>query len=116
MNADDDLLRRNIISAASRDGLTVEVNGQNQLRSWDSITSVGATIVSHGEAKIFVMAIALDDVRTFVVGEIEPAWPLLIALLHVCLPEVEPFSSWGPRLLAEPGVVDLFERSGALAG
>ncbi|MEG3147167.1 hypothetical protein U1839_21150 [Sphingomonas sp. RT2P30] len=110
MKTDNDLLTRNVIASASADTIAVEVNGREEIRSWDSVTSAGATFVNHGEAKIFVIAIAFDDGRTFVVGEIDTGWPQVIEFLHVGLPGVEPFTSWGPRLLAEPGVVALFDR------
>lgn len=110
METDNDLLSRNVITSVSPAGFGVQINGQNEFRPWDSVTSAGATIVDHGDAKIFVLALSFDDVRTFVLGEIEPAWPQLVELLHTCLPGVEPFTSWGPRLLAAPGVAALFER------
>lgn len=88
VKTDNDLLARNVITSASADGIAVEVNGRDDLRPWDSVTSIGATIVNHGEAKIFVLAICFDDVRTFVVGEIEAAWPQMVEFLHTCLPGV----------------------------
>jgi hypothetical protein len=110
VETDNDLLSRNVITSATADGIVVQVNGRDELRPWSSVTSAGATIVDHADAKIFVLAIGFDDVRTFVIGEIEAAWPQMVELLHTRLPSVEPFSSWGPKLLATPGVVDLFDR------
>jgi hypothetical protein len=110
VETDNDLLSRNVITSASTDGFTLEVNGEEESRPWKSVTSAGATIVKHGEANIFVVAIVFDDVRTFVIGEIEAAWSSVVELLHTCLPGVEPFSSWGARLLESPGVVNLFDR------
>lgn len=110
MATEDDLLSRNAITAASVDDIAMLVNGREEVRPWERITSVGATIVRHGPGSIFVLAIVFDDVRTFVIGEIEPAWPQLVDLLHTRLPGVEAFTSWGPRLLKEPGVANLFER------
>lgn len=110
MATDDDLLSRNVISSASTDGVIVIVNGAEELRPWETVTAVSATTVEHGGARIFVLALAFDDVRAFVLGEVETAWPQMVEHLHVGLPGVEPFSSWGPKLLAEPGVLELFER------
>ena len=110
MKVDDALLSRNVITSASTDGIAVQVNGRVEVRPWDRVTSAGATIVAHGPATIFVLAICFDDIRTCVIGEIEAAWPQLVELLHTRLPGVEPFDSWGPRLLAKPGVAALFER------
>lgn len=105
-----DLLARCYLTSASADGLIAVVNGTAEMRTWSSITSAAATIVEHGGSNIFVLAIAFDDGRTFVVGEIEPAWPSIVEHLHVQLPDVEPFSSWGPRLIESPGVVNLLGR------
>jgi hypothetical protein len=105
---DPDLLARCYLTSASPDGLTAIVNGQSEQRPWSSITSASATIVEHGGVNIFVLALTFDDTRCFVVGEIEPAWTPIIEQIHVQLPGVEPFASWGPRLIETPGVVDLF--------
>ena len=110
MEIDEDLLSRNIIASASVDGLTVMVNGREVFRPWHSITAASATTVTHGDARIFVLAIVFDDQRTFVLAEIEAAWAQMVELLHTCLPGVEPFPSWAPKLRAEPGVATLFER------
>lgn len=110
MEIDEDLLSRNIIASVSIDGLTVLVNGKEAFRSWHNITAASATTVKHGDANIFVLAIVFDDLRTFVLAEIEAAWAQMVELLHTCLSGVEPFTSWGPNLLAEPGVAALFER------
>lgn len=107
---DDDLLSAGTITSASSAGLAVMVNRQDAIRSWESITSVGAAIVHHGPARIFVLAIGFDDVRTFVISEFEPVWPQMVELLHVHLPGAEPFSSWAPKLIEKPGVVVLYER------
>ena len=104
---DPDLPDRCYLTSASEDGLVAIVNGKPETRPWSSITSVGATIVEHG-ANIFVLALSFDDLQTFVVGEIEPAWASIIERLHIRLRGVEPFSSWGPRLIETPGVVDLY--------
>lgn len=106
----DDLLSHNFISSASADGLAVTINGTREFRPWDRVIAASATTVKHGPADIFVLAIVFDDVRTFVLGEIEAAWSQMVELLHACLPGVEPFTSWGPQLLTEPGVLNLFER------
>jgi len=103
-----DLLARCNLTSASSDGLIAIVNGKPETRPWSSITSAGATIVEHGGVNIFVLALSFDDLRTMVLGEIEPAWPSVIEQLHVQLPGVEPFAAWGPRLIEAPGVVDLF--------
>jgi hypothetical protein len=110
VETDNDLLSRNVVISASAVGISVEVNGRDEFRSWESITSAGATLVKHGDANIFVLAIGFDDERTFIIGEIETAWPQMVELLHTRLSGVEPFSSWGPRLLAKPGITALFER------
>jgi hypothetical protein len=107
-----DLLVRCYLMSASPTGLVAVVNGETETRPWSSIMSVGATIVEHGAANIFVLALSFDDARSFVVGEIEPAWASIVEHLHVQLPNVEPFSSWGPRLIENPGVVDLFGQCG----
>ncbi|MDB5580969.1 MAG: hypothetical protein JWR80_6145 [Bradyrhizobium sp.] len=112
METEGDLLSRSAVIAASIDGIAVEVTGRSEVRPWDSITSVGATLVHHGEAKIFVLAISFDDVRTIVIDETNIAWPHMVELLHTCLPGVEPFTSWAPKLLAKPGVIELFDREG----
>lgn len=103
-----DLLARCYLTSASPAGLTAIVNGETETRAWSSITSVGATIVEHCGANIFVLALSFDDLRTFVAGEIEPAWTPVIEQLHLQLPGVEPFALWGPRLIETPGVVNLF--------
>jgi hypothetical protein len=103
-----DILARCYVASASPDGLIVVVNGKPEMRPWSSITSAGATIVEHNGSNIFVLALAFDDLRTLVIGEIEPAWTPVIEQLYVQLPGVEPFSSWGPRLIETPGVVNLF--------
>jgi hypothetical protein len=103
-----DLLARCYLTSASPEGLMAIVNGETETRPWSSITSAGATIVEHGGSNIFVLALSFDDTRSFVVGEIEPAWTSIIEHLHGQLPGVEPFSSWGPRLIETPGVVSLF--------
>lgn len=105
---DPDLLARNYLASASSDGLAAVINGKPEMRTWSSITSADATLVEHGGSNIFVLALAFDDGRSFVVGEVEPAWPSIIEALHVQLPGVEPFSSWGPRLIDTPGVVSLY--------
>ncbi|MDB5575592.1 MAG: hypothetical protein JWR80_768 [Bradyrhizobium sp.] len=55
-----------------------------------------------------VLSIGFDDHRTFVVAEIERGWTSIVNQLHAHLP-VEPFSSWAPRLIEQPGVVELYE-------
>jgi hypothetical protein len=110
VETDDELLSRNVISAASTDGLVVIVNGAEQIRPWDTVTAASATTVERGDARIFVLAIVFDDVRTFVLAEIEAGWSQVVEYFHLCLPGVEPFSTWAPRLLAEQSVLDLFDR------
>jgi hypothetical protein len=110
VETDDDLLSRNVISAASTDGVVVIVNGAEHLRPWETVTAASATTVERGDARIFVLAIVFDDTRAFVVGEVEAAWSQVVEHFHVCLPGVEPFSTWGPKLLEEQGVLDLFDR------
>jgi hypothetical protein len=102
------LLARCYLASASPDGLIAVVDGKPEMRTWSSITSAGATIVEHGAANIFVLALSFDDTRSFVIGEIEPAWASIVQYLHVQLPGVEPFASWGPRLIENPGVVSLY--------
>jgi hypothetical protein len=109
---ESELLSRNAITSASADGVSAEVNGEKSFRSWDCVTSVGATIVPQGDANIFVLAVVFDDMRTFVAGESEAVWPQMLDHLHASLPGIEPFSSWGPKLVAEPGAVALFDRDG----
>ncbi|MDB5726720.1 MAG: hypothetical protein JWQ16_3474 [Novosphingobium sp.] len=103
-----DLRARCYLTSASPAGLVAIVNGKPETRPWSSITSASATIVEHGGSNIFVLAMLFDDGRTFVVGEIEPAWASTIDQLHGQLPGVEPFASWGPRLIESPGVVNLY--------
>jgi len=110
MRTDKDLLNRNVILSASPSGITVQVNGKEELLAWDNVAMASATIVEHCGANIFALAILFDDVRTFIIGEVDAAWPQVIENLPSCLPSVEPFSSWGPKLLAEPALMVLFER------
>ena len=110
VETDDDLLSRNIISSVSTDGVVVIVNGAEHLRSWNTVTAASATTVERGDARIFVLAIVFDDARAFVVGEVDAAWSQVVEYFHLCLTGVEPFSAWGPRLLARPGVRELFDR------
>ncbi len=103
-----DLLARCHLVSACATGLTVIIEGKSETRAWSSINSAGATIVEHGGTDIFVLALSFNDLRTFVVGELEPAWTPIIEQLHIHLPGVEPFASWAPRLIETPGVVNLF--------
>ncbi len=108
-STDPDLLSRNVITSASPDGLVAIINGTTEVRAWDTVTAVSATIVEHGGAQILVAAIEFDDGRHFVVGEIEPGWTSIVEQLHLGLPGVEPFTSWAPRLIDRPGVVELYD-------
>ena len=110
MENDEDLLQRNPIIGASPAGIAVQVNGQDEIRTWDRVTTISVAPVKHGEATIFVMGVGFDDTRVFVLGEIEPGWAELVEQLPIGLPGVEDFSAWGPRLLAAPDVLNLYER------
>jgi hypothetical protein len=107
----EDFFDQGMIKSASKAGLNAVVSGRDEVRPWGSVTSVGATIVTHGPANIFVLAIAFDDMRTFVIGEVEQAWSQVIEHLDTCLPIMRPFASWAAQLLEHPGVVSLYERS-----
>lgn len=111
MENDTNLLQRNPIVGASSVGIIVRVDGQDEIRGWDRVTSVTAAPVKHGDGSIFVLAVEFNDVRVFVIGEIEPGWAQLVEQLPIGLPGVEPFAKWGPKLLAAPDVVELFERA-----
>lgn len=102
---------RNEIVGASADAVTLLINGREETRSWDGVVNVSATIAEYRGSHIFAMVISFDDDRTFVVGEHERAWGPLVDQLHRQLPNVEEFTSWGPRLLAEPGAIDLYNRA-----
>jgi hypothetical protein len=103
-----DLLARCYLTSASPEGLTAVVDGKSEIRSWSSITAAAATIVEHVGSNIFVLAVEFDDGRTFVTGEVEPAWASIIEQIHFRVPGVEAFSTWGPGLIENPGVVNLF--------
>lgn len=98
-STDPDLRARNVITSASSEGLVAIINGTTELRRWNTVTAVGATIVEHTGAQILVLSIAFDDTRNFVVGEVEPGWTSIVEHLHVSLPGVEPFTSWAPKLI-----------------
>jgi hypothetical protein len=108
-STDPDLLSRNVITGASPEGLVAIINSAHELRPWNTVTAVGATIVEHAGAQILVLSIAFDDTRNFVVGEVEPGWTSIVEQLHLSLPGVEPFTSWAPRLIESPGVVELYD-------
>ena len=41
-------------------------------------------------------------------AETEPGWTEVVAALPLYPAEVEPFTVWGPRLIAEPAMYELY--------
>jgi len=108
MGTASELLSRNVILSVSAEGFAVRVNGAEEWRPWQSIAMVSVTITTNGMASIFVIAVVFVDEKTFLVAETETIWTQLVMLLDVCLPGIEPYAVWAPKLLAEPQVVTLF--------
>lgn len=101
------------IAAVSEAGLVVTINGDEREISWKAVDTVVAGMSAHRGARIFVLALEIDDAegsRLFGVAEIEKIWPTLTAILPVALPKIEPFERWGASLAAKPGAVTLYER------
>ncbi len=100
---------RNFISGASADGLRVEINGAQSFAPWSTIDFISAAHVPRGQASFFLIGIEMNDGRVFMLSETEPAWSEVVDLLHIHLDHVEPFTQWGPRLIAEPADIVLYE-------
>ncbi len=55
----------------------------------------------------------MNDGRVFILSETSPAWNEVVNLLHTHLDDVEPFTAWGPRLIAESTMIGVYERARA---
>ncbi len=103
--------RSTLVTAISEHGLDLEVDGVARFVSWSGINSVIAGVVGGKTGALFVLALEYEAERMVIVVETEAAWSDLTALLHISIPEIEPFSVWGARLAVEPDVLTLYERA-----
>lgn len=100
---------RNFVSGATADGLRLEIDGAQSVAPWSTIDSISAAHVPRGETSFFIMGIEMNDGRVFMLSETEPAWTAVVDLLHLHLDDAEPFTVWGPRLLAEAAMLIVYE-------
>jgi hypothetical protein len=107
------LRRSTVVTAVSRRGLDLEVDGSARFVVWSSIGSVIAGMIGASSGGLFVLALEFEVDRMVIVAESERTWGDLTAILHIALPEIEPFSAWGARLAIAPDVLTLYERSAA---
>ncbi len=105
------LRRSTLVTAVSRQGLDLEVDGSARFVVWSAIGSVIAGMIGGATGEMFVLAIEFEVERMVIVTESERSWAELTAILHIALPEIEPFSAWGERLAIAPDVLTLYERS-----
>jgi len=61
------------------------------------------------ERQITILCLALDGERAVIIGEVEPVWSSLTAVLPKYLPGIEPIEVWVGQLDGE-GPVTLYER------
>lgn len=112
----DNLGRRNEVVDATEDGLELQIDGHAVTAAWSAVTGV-----SGGRAKldrksgiwILVLAVEVETEnreRLFIVGETERAWLPRTSILHIALPGIEPFETWGPSLLTASAPLEIYAR------
>ncbi len=99
---------RNTLVDATADGIVAQIDGKETRVPWSAVEGIAAALVLDGQAPLFVLSAGLADGRSILLAEIEPGWTKVVASLHLYLPGVEPFTIWGPRLIAEPTVYELY--------
>ncbi len=107
--------RSTLVTAVSRQGLDLEVDGSARFVVWSAIGSVISGMIGAPTGEMFVLALEFEIGRMVLVTESERVWGNLTEILHIVLPEMEPFSAWGARLAIAPDVLTLYERSAPAA-
>lgn len=107
---------RAAITGASRDGLRLAVDGAPRFVPWRHIESVLAGMIGAPAGVLFVLVVEYAANRTALIIETEPVWAELTEMLHIGLPDVEPFSAWGARLGVQPDVITLYKRASPAVG
>ncbi|WP_162928302.1 hypothetical protein [Sphingopyxis terrae] len=98
--------------SVSESGLSVRINGKRHSITWAKVSSIAAG-ASKRDGNLVFVAIGIDGEdgeRSLIVGENDPIWIDLLALLHVCLP-VAPLEAWAAGIAAIPGAYTLYRRS-----
>ena len=99
---------RNTILGATADGIVAQIDGKETRCPWSVVEGIAAALVPDGQASLFVLSIGFTNGRSILLAEIEAGWTEVVAALHLHLADVEPFTVWGPRLLAKPTVYWLY--------
>ncbi len=102
------LTGRNTILGATADGIVAQIDGRKTRCPWSVVEGIAAALVPDGQASLFVLSIGFANGRSILLAEIETGWTEVVAALHLHLADVEPFTVWGPRLLAKPTVYWLY--------
>lgn len=109
--------KRNTITGATERGLVLEIEGREEAVPWSMVTGISAgraKLTRNSDRWILVLAVEVTlngTERVFIVGETEPAWLLLTAVMHIALPEILPFEIWGAELVAATAPIELYQRA-----
>ena len=115
------LLGRNTIKGATAQGLVLVIEGREEPVPWSAVTGVSAGRAKlHRNSETWILLLAFEmewngRARLLLVGEVEPAWLPLTAILHVALPEITPFEVWGAELVTATAPIELYQRAGKLS-
>ena len=110
--------QRNEIVDATERGLSLQIDGREEAASWSAVTGVSAgraKLDRNSDRWVFVLASEIElggEEHLFIVGEIEPVWLLLTAILHTALPNIDAFDAWGTALATASASLELYTRTG----
>ena len=110
--------QRNEIVDATERGLSLQIDGREEAASWSAVTGVSAgraKLDRNSDRWVFVLASEIElggEEHLFIVGEIEPVWLLLTAILHTSLPNIDAFDAWGTALAKASAPLELYTRTG----
>lgn len=112
---DDPGMPPNRIVGATAECLIVDIDGKHRPLAWALVESVYATIAIRDD-NMPIMAFEIKEgqaPRSMLVGQVDPVWAELKAVLHIGLPEAVPVEVWERALVDLPVVLPVFRRNKA---
>jgi len=110
---------RNLVIGIEDHGLIARISGEDRrLVPWSDVVGIGAGRASL-DTDVWILVLAIEiitdmELRALIVGEIEPPWLALTAILPSAFEGCSDFDTWAQQALAASGPITLYQRENRL--